>query len=260
MEDTFEKLIGFFKSNPPLTLMYSGGYDSSTLLGAAMRAKADVLPVWVSNGFNRASEQQVRQQAAHMGCHHLEVVTLEASDTVCENPENRCYHCKGQIIKAVAGFGRPIIDGTTASDTGYRPGLKALQEAGVRSPLADLGITRAETHHLAKKMGIDSHLAELEGCLATRFNYRQLITEKRLEAIRQIEHLIIAISGDTNVRCRFDDEEHIRIEVSASNSLQFLVNESIRTRLVETGKQVALFVTFDLQPSRPNEYDKRVVL
>jgi len=259
MQQALNQLIRYFEENPTGILLFSGGYDSSCLLGASVKAKADIIPFWIDNGFNRCTETEIRQQAENLGAKLFQSVIVAPEANVCINPTDRCYHCKSQIISTLKKKGAILIDGTTASDTGkYRPGSKALHENGVISPLKMLGITQQQTHQLAIEMGADPKIAQKESCMATRFNYGQLISKERLAAIRQIEQLFIEESGDYDVRCRFDDLDHIRIELAFEQSFQALTQSSIRQRITDIGSGVALFSTMDLKPSRPNEYDKRL--
>jgi uncharacterized protein len=224
-----------------------------------MRAEANIIPIWVNNGFNRASADDMIIQARNLGAAELKIVEVKPDDTVKANPERRCYHCKGHILSLVPKDGLPIYDGTTASDLGnYRPGKQALDEYKVKSPLAELGITSWETKDIAMACGADPLFAEHESCLATRINYNHLLTPERIQAINAVENYIIDKTGDFHVRCRIDDEDHMRIEVSKPESYALIADEKAREELFELGGEVCLFVTFDLKRSRPNEYDKRI--
>jgi uncharacterized protein len=257
MQQVLDQLIDYFKQNSKGILLFSGGFDSSCLLGAAVKANADIIPYWIDNGFNRCEMNEIRQQAINLGSHRFQTVKLSPTNEVCANPANRCYHCKTQIIETLKQQGDILIDGTTSTDTGkYRPGSKALAENGVHSPLALLGITQQQTRQLAIELGADAAIAEKESCLATRFNYNHLITNERLAAIREIESLMIETSGDFNVRCRVDDNDHVRIELSSDESFNAIANPGFRQQMSDIGSRIALFTTIDLKPSRPNEYDK----
>jgi len=254
-----DALIKWFKHNTEGYLLFSGGYDSSAVLGAAMRAKAAITPIWVNNGFNRASANDMIKQAQNLGATTLKTIVVTPDETVMANPEQRCYHCKGHILSLVPKDGKTIYDGTTASDlANYRPGKKALDEYKVKSPLAELGITSWETKELALAFGANPLFAEHESCLATRINYRHLLTPERIHAIYQIENYLIDKTGDYHVRCRIDDEDHMRIEVSKPESYALLADAQSREKLFELGNEVCLFVTVDVKRSRPNEYDKRI--
>jgi len=254
-----DALINWFKNHTEGYLLFSGGFDSSAVLGAAMYAKANIIPIWVNNGFNRASAADMIIQARNLGATDLKTIEVDPGDTVVANPERRCYHCKSHILSLVPKDGKPIYDGTTASDLGnYRPGKQALDEYKVQSPLAELGITSWETKDIAMAFGADPLFAEHESCLATRINYNHLLTPERIKAIYDVENYIIEKTGDFHVRCRIDDEDHMRIEVSKPESYALMADAASREELFELGSKACLFVTFDVKRSRPNEYDKRI--
>ncbi|MCW3785084.1 exoenzyme S synthesis protein B [Plebeiibacterium sediminum] len=241
-------------------LMFSGGLDSCAILGTAIKAGIHITPVWINNGFGRASEDEIRKQAQNMGAHHLKVIDITPTKTVVSNPDNRCYFCKNQIIEAIKHLEKDavIMDGTTGSDNGYRPGRKALNEQGVISPLAELNISSTQAKDIALSLGANKQIADLESCIATRFNYLQPLTDDRLKVLKEIEHLIIEETEDFNVRCRLDDNDHIRIELSDSNSFLAFNDPDFRNAVIELGEKLALFTTLDLKPSRPNAYDNRI--
>jgi len=254
-----DALINWFKSYTEGYLLFSGGFDSSAVLGAAMYAEANIIPIWVNNGFNRASAADMIIQARNLGATDLTTIEVDPGDTVVANPERRCYHCKSHILSLVPKDDKPIYDGTTASDLGnYRPGKQALDEYKVQSPLAELGITSWETKDIAMAFGADPLFAEHESCLATRINYNHLLTPERIKAIYDVENYIIEKTGDFHVRCRIDDEDHMRIEVSKPESYALMADAASREELFELGSKACLFVTFDVKRSRPNEYDKRI--
>lgn len=255
-------LIKYLQKTKRFYLMFSGGFDSCSILGSALEADVEVVPVWIDNGFNRVTEEDIRAQARNMGCGNLEVISVKPATKVLENPVERCYHCKGQIIHPVISKkDAPVFDGTNASDSGsYRPGVKALREGDVRSPLAELGITKDQTREMAVIMGADPIIANMESCLATRFNYRTEITKERLNAIREIEQLILKTTGDYHTRCRMDDSDHLRIECRGQTTFAKLVEPVFREQIIKTGKTIATFVTLDLEGARKNAFDKKLGL
>jgi len=254
-----DQLIQWFKHNSQGYILFSGGFDSSAVLGAAIIAKSSVIPIWVDNGFNRASSDDMKIQARNLGAPELMVVKLKPSETVIENPVKRCYFCKSSILERVPKDAIAIFDGTTDSDLGnYRPGKMALEEYNVKSPLAELGITSSEAKDIAISFGADPLLADLESCLATRINYTHFLYPERIEAIKQIENFVIEQTNDFNVRCRFDDDDHIRIEFSKAESYSALSDSAFRETIYAMGNTAAMFVTIDLKNSRPNEYDNRI--
>ncbi len=253
-----DQLIEHLKKTPRFYLLFSGGFDSSAILGCAVEAGVEVMPVWIDNGFNRAREAQIRQQAANLGCDRLEVIKMVPDSRVVDNPVDRCYHCKGHIIHPlISRKDAPVFDGTNASDKGnYRPGLKALKEGNVRSPLAEIGLSAGHTLDIAMSLGADWNIAQMESCLATRFNYKLPLSDQKMDVLRDLEQLIVMATGDYQVRCRLDDEAHLRIECKTQKTFIQLIEPTFKTRVVEMGKKIATFVTLDLEGSRKNAYDK----
>ncbi len=258
--DIITKLEKRLKQIGDSYLMFSGGLDSCAILGTAIKAGIHIIPVWINNGFGRASEEEIRKQAHIMGANNLQIIHITPTESVISNPNNRCYFCKNQIIEAIKHLKKDavIMDGTTGSDNGYRPGRKALNEKEVISPLAELNISSLQAKEIALSMGASKKIADLESCIATRFNYLQPLVEERIKVLKEIEHLIIDKTNDYNVRCRLDDNDHIRIELSDCNSFIAFNDLNFRNSVIALGEKLALFTTLDLKPSRPNAYDNRI--
>ncbi|MFW6257827.1 MAG: exoenzyme S synthesis protein B, partial [Prolixibacteraceae bacterium] len=86
------ELIKLLKKTGRFYLMFSGGFDSCSILGCALEANVEVIPEWIDNGFNRVTEKEIREQANNLGCSNLEIISQKPSETVLENPVDRCYH------------------------------------------------------------------------------------------------------------------------------------------------------------------------
>lgn len=260
INDKKKLLIKYFNQYPEGYLLFSAGMDSCAVLGAAVKAESNIVPIWADNQyFNRASGSDIKKQAKNLGSDVLIINNVVPNSEVKSNSNLRCFHCKNQILDTVPNEGKPVFDGTNASDVGgYRPGKRALRAFGVKSPLEELGITSSEANEIALSFGADPLLAGLESCLATRINYGIEVTPERLQALRSIERLIIEKTMDFDVRCRIDDEDHIRIELTKPESYALLADENFRKKLYTLGEPVSLFVTIDVLSSRPNTYDKRM--
>ena len=146
------ELSDFFAQHPKAALAFSGGADSAFLLYSAAACGADIMSYYVRSQFQPAFERaDARRLAAALGVplRELEVDVL-CEDTIVANPADRCYFCKrrifGAICTAAAADGYPVVlDGTNASDDrGDRPGMRALEQAHVLSPLRLCGLTKAE--------------------------------------------------------------------------------------------------------------------
>ena len=259
MSQELKKILRNYDTGKKLKLLFSGGVDSSAILAMAMQEQIPVVPVWVNNGLNRATEEEVREQARNLGAQDIEVLNNSPAEKVCQNPPKRCFYCKSDFLSAIQEKNQIITDGTTASDLGnYRPGLEALKKFNVGSPLADAQISHDDAERIALENGADPHIAGLESCLATRVRYNKRITPDILNVIWSIERFIIDKTNDYDVRCRLDDDDHIRIEVKKPESYKLFAEEEFRKEIIDKANNITLFVTMDLKPTRPNEYDKRV--
>ena len=152
----------FFAKNTRAAIAFSGGVDSSYLLYAAVQCGADVHAYFAKTAFQPQFElDDARRLAESVGA-KLTVLELDAlsSEDVARNPANRCYYCKqnifGNLKRAATEDGFTLIlDGTNASDdAGDRPGMRALREMDVRSPLRECGLTKAEIRRLSHEAGL----------------------------------------------------------------------------------------------------------
>ena len=185
----------FFHQNPRAALAFSGGVDSAYLLYAAGKYGAQVNAYYVHTAFQPAFELRDAQRLARELGAELKVLELDIleDETLVSNPANRCYFCKKRIFSAIReaaledGF-RLILDGTNASDSeADRPGIKALQELSVRSPLRECGLTKPEIRRLSKEAGLFTHDKPAYACLATRIPTGDAITPEKLARTEEAE-------------------------------------------------------------------------
>ena len=182
-------LSRFFRENPRAALGFSGGVDSAYLLYAALTAGAQVKAYYVKSPFQPRFELEDARHLAgdlHADLRELQVDVL-SSPTVTANPPDRCYHCKRVIFRTIAAAaaedGFPVLlDGTNASDdAGDRPGMRALRELSVRSPLRECGLTKAEIRRLSREAGLFTWDKPAYACLATRIRTGEEITLQKLK-------------------------------------------------------------------------------
>jgi len=200
----------FFKENPKLALAFSGGVDSAYLLYAAKAFGADVKAYYVKTPFQPEFEQvDAVRLAAQLDA---EMVTLRldvlSDSSITENPKNRCYFCKKRIFNAILEQAKAdgyslIIDGTNASDDAAdRPGMVALKELAVRSPLREAGLTKEEIRRLSKEAGLFTHDKPAYACLATRIPTGSPITAEKLAVTERNEGFLRSL-GFADFRIRF---------------------------------------------------------
>lgn len=203
----------FFTEHPKAALGFSGGVDSSYLLWAAVNAGADIAPYYIQTAFQPAFELEDAQRlCAQIGV-KLNVIRLDAlaDPRVAANPANRCYYCKVGLFGALRARAKAdgydlLLDGTNASDdAGDRPGMKALREMEVRSPLRECGLTKAMIRQESRKAGLFTWDKPAYACLATRVPTGRTITSELLRRVKGAETALFAL-GFTDFRVRLYDE------------------------------------------------------
>ena len=199
----------FFQENPRCALGFSGGVDSAYLLYAGVRAGADIRPYFIKTAFQPAFElADAQKQARGLG---VEVTVLEldalADPRVAANPADRCYFCKQNLFRtlkerAIADGYPVLLDGTNASDeAGDRPGMRALAELSVRSPLRECGLTKAEIRARSREAGLFTWDKPAYACLATRVPAGETITADILARVEGAEDALFRL-GYTDFRVR----------------------------------------------------------
>lgn len=202
-------LRDFFRENPKTALAFSGGVDSAYLLYAALECGAQVRAYYVKSVFQPRFElEDARRLAEELEADMRELPADVLADTViAANPVDRCYHCKRRIFTAIAAAaaedGFPVLmDGTNASDdAGDRPGMRALRELSVRSPLRECGLTKDRIRQLSKEAGLFTWDKPAYACLATRIPTGVAITEDRLRKTEAAEQYLTSL-GLTDFRVR----------------------------------------------------------
>ena len=202
-------LAAFFKENPTVALGFSGGADSSYLLYSALHYGAKVKAYYVRTSFQPQFElDDALRMAKHLGA-DMNVIETDVLSVpgVAQNPSDRCYYCKTAIFSLVrqraGNDGYPVlIDGTNASDdAGDRPGMTALKELSIRSPLKECGISKSEVRRLSREAGLFTWDKPAYACLATRIPAGTVITEDALQRIEHAEDSLFAM-GFTDFRVR----------------------------------------------------------
>lgn len=206
-------LSQFFQDHSKIALAFSGGADSAYLLWAALDAGAEVGAYFVSTPFQPAFEKaDARRLAEELGV-PLRVVPVDvlAAEHVADNPSRRCYYCKKALFtalktRAAADGYDTVIDGTNASDdAGDRPGMAALREMGVLSPLRLCGVTKEDVRRASRAAGLFTWEKPSYACLATRFPTGRTITPSELQKVEAGEAALMA-RGYRNLRLRLRED------------------------------------------------------
>lgn len=210
---------------PSVLVAYSGGVDSALVAVAARRAlgrERSVAVLGVSPSLASAQHEQARRVARDLDLPLVEVETAEFSiPSYVANPVDRCFHCKAELWSTLAAEAERlglavVVDGTNADDrTEHRPGLRAAQQAGVRSPLLELGYTKAAVRAEARALGIPVWDAPAAPCLSSRIMYGLEVTPTRVRQVEEGEAVLRAAGVEGDLRVRHRGRE-ARIEVAAS--------------------------------------------
>lgn len=253
-----EALKELLKSMESMVIAFSGGVDSSFLAKVAHDVLGDkVLAITARSSMYPEREfREAVQFAALYGIPHRVIVSEELEvEGFSDNPLNRCYLCKHELfqkIKKIAeeeGF-KFVAEGSNYDDlTGdYRPGLQAVSELKVVSPLKEVKLTKDEIRFLSKEMGLPTWNKPSFACLASRFPYGEKITKEKLEMVDKAEQFLIDL-GFKQVRVRYHGKV-ARIEVNEDQFDKFLdkkVRDAVYSRFNELG---FLYVALDLKGYR----------
>ena len=193
-----------------VAVAFSGGVDSTFLLKAAHSALGD-RAVAVTAQAASVPERELREAQAFCKDAGIRQILVDVDQLAiagfAENPPDRCYICKralfSELIRTAKEHGFPYVaEGTNTDDTGdYRPGLRAIAELQVKSPLLEAGLSKAEIRALSKEMGLPTWDKPSLACLATRFAYGDTITKEKLSRVEKAEEKLLEL-GFRQVRVR----------------------------------------------------------
>lgn len=218
--EKYQKLLTVLSGCGSLAVACSGGVDSSFLLKAAQTALGgQVLALTVDSAFVPRSEIQAAEEFCLTYGIRQKLVNVDVLSVpgVADNPPHRCYFCKRglfeHMLRAAGEEGFCLLaEGSNIDDVGdYRPGMRAIAELGVLSPLRDAGLSKADIRMLAREIGLNCWDKPSAACLASRIAYHEPITREKLSAVEQAESLLRSI-GIRQCRVRVHDKL-ARIEV-----------------------------------------------
>ena len=259
-----KKLAVLLEKCMPLAVAFSGGVDSTYLLHEAVKAGKEKVTALIMKTPS-VPERELDEAVAFCKSRGISFFILPADPFSAagfrENGRDRCYICKhflfSTLLEKAKEEGIPFVaDGTNADDTKeFRPGLKALQELDIRSPLAEAGLTKKEIRELSEKEGLPTWNKPSFSCLATRFPYGEELTVEKLRRTEAAENLLAEL-GFTQRRVRVHGNL-ARIEVlPAEIPLLLERRDMISSRLEELG---FLYTTVDLKGFRSGSMDTAAV-
>ncbi|MBM3420971.1 MAG: ATP-dependent sacrificial sulfur transferase LarE [Bacteroidetes bacterium] len=256
MEERYNKLAGMLKRLGRVAVAFSGGVDSSFLLAAATRELGDnAVGITIdSPALPRSELEDAINIAALTGSGHIIIDSPDIEEAVRMNPADRCYHCKktefGQVLDKARELGiEYVLDGSNADDTAdYRPGMAAVQELKVLSPLLELGFTKKEIREQSQRLGLFTWDKPAYACLYSRIPYGSEIKQEDLLKIELSEKYLMKNGFRVSrVRCHGDIA---RIEVEPA-LVPLIMAEPLRSEVVRTLKSYGFrYVTIDIEGYR----------
>lgn len=242
MQRKFLALKALLQELPGAVIGFSGGVDSTFLVYVAHEVLKDriIAVTAVSDTYPEHQLDEARQLAAQFGINHEIIKTNEFdSPDFTSNPSNRCYYCKKELFSELKNLadknGWVVLDGANLDDCNdYRPGHKAAAEMGVRSPLKEAGLTKAEIRELSKDLGLPTWNKQAYACLASRIPYGTAITAEALKRIDQAETFLASL-GLKQMRVR-DHFPVARIEVDRTEmEAAWRMRDAIKEKLRAIG-------------------------
>ncbi|AKL94051.1 putative protein ExsB family [Clostridium aceticum] len=254
--DKYQRLLQYIKSLESVVIAFSGGVDSTFLLKAAQEAIGNrAMALTIKAPFHLYWEiEETKELAAQLSIPHVVIEHKEIPKEIQYNPSNRCYLCKKKIFQGILDFAKEnhfqhVADGTNFDDTkDYRPGMQALKELNVVSPLLEVGFTKEEIRQMSKNLELPTWDKPAYACILTRIQYDQKILEEDLRKVEKAEKYLIDL-GFPVARVRLHGQL-ARIEV-APDRLKDLLEERQMKKIAADFKTMDFqYITVDLEGYR----------
>lgn len=261
--EKYLSLISYLKKLGRVVLAFSGGVDSTFLLKAGREALGDNLKAVtiLSPYIPKWEVEEARELADELGVDY-QIIETPIIDEIRYNPENRCYLCKKAVftkiidIAKIEGYNY-VIDGTNIDDMGdYRPGLKALRELEVKSPLLDCGLGKKDIRAFSKELGLKTWDKPSYACLLTRIPYGSELKVEDFQKIEEAEKYMMKLGfRAVRVRCHGN---LARVEVDRKYRAR-LLNEELLDNISENLKRIGFkYVTMDMQGYRVGSLNETI--
>ncbi len=267
LDEKYERLIEYIRSLGKVAVAFSSGVDSTFLLYTAKQAIGENA-IAITAVSDLIPEREKEEAAQFCRGNNIKQIVCNANPFEVPgfsgNPANRCYICKKYLfshIKALAlGQDTPfVLEGSNLDDEGdYRPGMQAITELGILSPLRVIGFTKQEIRQLSRQLGLQTADKPSFACLASRIPYEEPITEAKLFMVEKAEQLLFD-EGFKQFRVRMHGADVARIEVLPEDYNRFM-DEEFRVRIYDIFKVYGFnYVALDLKGYRTGSMNEVLI-
>ena len=246
MKTQLTKLLNWFDDKNSVLVALSGGVDSA-LVAYAAYARLGKSAIAVTADYKTLAQEELeyaKKISSEIGIKHIVIEYNELdNESFVKNDNNRCFYCRSELsehlLEIAKEFGSDmIVDGTNIDDLGdYRPGVLALRENGIRSPLAEAGFSKKMVREAAKSIGLSVYDKPSNSCLASRIPWGQSVTAERLARIVIGEKIVKQLTGAKQIRVR-DMNGIARIEVGV-DELPLLENSVVLQKIKDQLKLIS---------------------
>ncbi len=258
-----DKLKMILKEMDSVIIAFSGGVDSSYLLKMAKdELDKNVIAVTAKlSTFPESEFREAKKIAGSLNCRYIIINynQLEIKE-LGNNPKNRCYWCKQKLFSELVFIKNKykfnfIADGTNYDDLNtFRPGIRALKELGIKSPLADAGLTKEEIRKYSKKLKLPTWNKPALSCLLSRLPYGERVSESKLKKIERAENFLHEL-GLKQIRLRYH-YPIARIEIG-KEEIPLMLDYNIREKIIKRLKRIGFeYVCLDLEGYRSGSMDE----
>ncbi|MBQ9419120.1 MAG: ATP-dependent sacrificial sulfur transferase LarE [Synergistaceae bacterium] len=245
LREKFERLKNYLASLESVAVAFSSGVDSTLLLKVAHDVLGDKAIAVTASSLS-FPQRELNEAKKFCETNHITQIICDSEeldiDGFRNNPKNRCYLCKKELFTKILAIAKEhnvanVVEGSNLDDLGdYRPGLQAIEELGIKSPLREAGLTKADIRELSKSLGLPTWDKPSFACLASRFVYGELISEEKLKMVGAAEQLLSDL-GFKQYRVRIHGKL-ARIEILPEDFPRIIqpeTREKIYTSLKEFG-------------------------